>query len=401
MRRALAASTGMLTLALVALVLVAPGAQARPERAAQATTITLSGWSAGKTEDDLLQSIVDTFNKTHPNIHVDYSIINGEYTTAMTARFAAHNPPDVFYVDSARLAGWQRQGVLQPLNSYIKASKFDVTKFYPGLANAFKVGKTYYGFPKDWSPLAVEINKTMFAKAGIKRAPRTWGELTAAAKKLQSSNAVPGGKPICLNPDWARMLAFIYQNKGSLANVQSPAVVAAVNYYVGLIKSGLATTPDKLGAGWCGEALGKQTAAIIFEGNWVLPYMKSTFSNVRYGAFPMVKGQTGGNLGFTVSYSMAKDAKNKQAAWTVLSWLTGKAGQKIWISKGLALPSRTDLKAVGGRQAFLSASPYVHGWGFPNFSETYTIMNNDLQAVISGNKTVQQMLADVAASLKK
>ena len=218
---------------------------------------------------------------------------------------------------------------------------------------------------------------------------------------MASSNAVPNGKPICLPADWARMLPFIFQNKASLATIQSPAAAAAVNFYVGLIKSGLAATPDKLGAGWCGEALGKQTAAIIFEGNWALPYMKSTFSQVRYGAFPMVKGKTGGNLGFTVSYSMAKDAKNKQAAWTLLSWLTGNVGQKLWISKGLALPSRTDLKPVGGRKAFIAAAPYVHGWGFPNFSDTYTLMNNDLQAVIGGSKTTAQMLADVAASLKK
>ena len=242
----------------------------------------------------------------------------------MTARFAAQNPPDVFYVDSARLSTWAKQGVLQPLNTYIKASKYDTSKFYPGLLNAFKVGKTIYGFPKDWSPLAVEINTAMFAKAGIKKAPRTWAELTADAQKLASSNAVPGGKPICLNPDWARMLAFIYQNKGSLANVQSPAVAAAVNFYVGLIKKGLAATPTQLGVGWPGEALGKEKAAIIFEGNWVMPYMPANFPQVKFAVGPMVKGKVNANLGFTVSYSMAKASKNKQAAWTLLSWLTGK-----------------------------------------------------------------------------
>jgi hypothetical protein len=58
------------------------------------------------------------------------------------------------------------------------------------------------------------------------------------------------------------------------------------------------------------------------------------------------------------------------------------------------------VKAIGGRTAFLSAAPYSHGWGFNNFSNTITIMNNDLTAVIGGSKTVQQMLADVASSLK-
>jgi multiple sugar transport system substrate-binding protein len=399
MRRVFAASVALLSLALFTLVIVASTAQAKSERT-QATTVTLSGWSAGKTEDDLLQQIVNDFTNTHPNIHVDYSVINGDYATAMTARFAAHNPPDVFYIDSSIAPTWIKQGVVQPLNAFIKKSKYDTSKFYPGLLSAFKVGKTYYGFPKDWSPLAVEINKAMFAKAGIAKAPRTWAELNADAQKLASSNAVPGGKPLCLPADWARMLAFVFQNKGSLANVQSPAVAAAVNYYVSFFKRGLAATPTQLGVGWPGEALGKEKAAIIFEGNWLLPYMKSTFPTVGFGVGPMVKGKVNGNLGFTVSYSMAKDANNKQAAWTLLSWLTGKVGMTKWMSLGLALPSRSDVKAIGGRKPFLAAGPFARGWGFPNFSATITIMNNDLQGVISGNKTTAEMLADVNASLK-
>ncbi len=398
MSKVLPASVAFLVLAFFTVVVT--GATAADSGKAQATTVTLSGWSSSPEENDLLTQVVATFSRTHPNIKVDYTIIQGDYPTAMTARFAAHNPPDVFYVDSSKFPEWARQGVLQPLNSYITKGKYNTAAFIPGLLNAFKSGKTIYGFPKDWSPLAMEINLSMLTTAGVK-VPTTWAQLRSVAQKMASSNAVPNGKPICLPADWARMLPFIFQNKASLATIQSPAAAAAVNFYVGLIKSGLAATPDKLGAGWCGEALGKQTAAIIFEGNWALPYMKSTFSQVRYGAFPMVKGKTGGNLGFTVSYSMAKDAKNKQAAWTLLSWLTGPVGQKLWISKGLALPSRTDLKPVGGRKAFIAAAPYVHGWGFPNFSDTYTLMNNDLQAVIGGSKTTAQMLADVAASLKK
>jgi multiple sugar transport system substrate-binding protein len=386
--------------ALVALTVVVVGltaaAQARPKAT---VTVSLAGWSAGADEDNLLKQVVASFEKSHPGIKVDYSVINGDYATAMTTRFAAHNPPDVFYVDSSLAPTWSQQGVLEPLNSYITASKYDTSKFYPGLLNAFKTGKTIYGFPKDWSPLAMEINTGVLGTAKAK-VPTTWAGLTAAAQKIKSAGLVSGGAPICLSPDWARMLPFIYQNKGSLANVQSPAAVAAVNYYVGLLKSGLAQTPTQLGVGWCGEALGKQKAAIAFEGNWVLPYMKTTFPNTRYGVFPMVKNKTGGNLGFTVSYSLAKDSAHKQAAWTLLSWLTGPQGMKQWTSLGLALPSRSDVKAIGGRGAFLAAAPYSHGWGFRNFSNAYTVMNNDLTAVIGGSKSVPDMLSDVASALK-
>jgi multiple sugar transport system substrate-binding protein len=196
------------------------------------------------------------------------------------------------------------------------------------------------------------------------------------------------------------MLAFIYQNKGSLAKVQSPAVTQAVNFYVGLIKKGLAATPTQLGVGWPGEALGKEKAAIIFEGNWVMPYMPANFPQVKFGVGPMVKGKVNANLGFTVSYSLAKASKNKQAAWRLLSWLTSKVGMQTWMAYGLALPSRSDVKAKAGRQAFLASGPFSRGWAFPNFDATYTIMNNDLQAVINGTMTTSQMLADVASSLK-
>jgi multiple sugar transport system substrate-binding protein len=387
----------ILALGLLFTVL-AVGAQAGT-KAPKTTTVTLSGWSAGADEDALLQQVVNTFMKSHPSIKVDYSVINGDYTTAMTTRFAAHNPPDVFYVDSSLASTWAKQGVLQPLNSFIKSSKYNTKPFYSGLLSAFKVGKTIYGFPKDWSPLAMEINKGMLGQAGGK-APKTWAQLQAVAQKMAANNVVPGGKPICLSADWARLLPFVFQNKASLATITSPAAAAAVNFYVGLINKGLAATPDKLGSGWCGEALGKQKAAIIFEGNWVLPFMKSTYPTVQYGIFPMIKQKTGGNLGFTVSYSMAKDAKNKQAAWTLLSWLTGPQGMKLWVSKGLALPSRSDVKAIGGRQAFLSAAPYSHGWGFPNFATAYQTMNNDLTAVIAGSKTTQAMLQDIAAAIR-
>ena len=61
------------------MVLLATTAQAKT-KGAKATTVTLSGWSAGADEDNLLQQVVNTFMKSHPSIKVDYSVINGDYS---------------------------------------------------------------------------------------------------------------------------------------------------------------------------------------------------------------------------------------------------------------------------------------------------------------------------------
>jgi multiple sugar transport system substrate-binding protein len=383
---------------MAAIALVATGAQAGT-RAAKVTNVTLAGWSSGKDEDMLLTQVVDKFNQTHPTIHANLSFINTDYTGSMETRFAHHDAPDVFYVDSSVAPTWEAQGDIQPLNSYVSTSKYDTTAFFPSVLQAFTAGKQIYGFPKDWTPLAMEINTAMLHKVHTIQ-PRNWTELESVAQKMATQGVVPNGKPICISADWARMLPFVFQNQGSLANVQSPAVKQAIDWYVGLFDKGLAATPKELGVGWCGEALGQQKAAIIFQGNWLLPFMSTTYPHVKYTIYPMIRQITGGNLAFTVSYSMAKDAKNKDAAWTLLSWLTSRQGQALWTSKGLALPTRTDVPVTGPRANFMVAALYSRVWAFPNFTKTYTVMNNDLNAVIAGKESVDKMLANVASSLK-
>ena len=188
----------------------------------------------------------------------------------------------------------------------------------------------------------------------------------------------------------------MYQNGGSFLNasktratVATPAVRQAIDFYVGLKSRGLAGTPAELGVGWCGEALGKEKAAIVFEGNWVVPYMAEQFPTVRYANNPMVRGKQGGNLAFTVSYSIAKDSKNKNAAWTLLTYLTGRQGMQIWTSKGLALPSRSDVKPVPGRASFLAQAPVSRPWQFaPGFARVMTVASNEFTAVFEGKQTV-------------
>ena len=138
----------------------------------------------------------------------------------------------------------------------------------------------------------------MLSAAGV-RGPQTWAELTAAAQRLASS--MPSRRQADLpGPDWARMLAFVYQNGGSFLNATKTKRPSrrrsrqAVNFYVGLIKSGLAGTPAQLGVGWCGEALGKEKAAIVFEGNWVVPFMAEQLPERRSSRVnKMVRGQAG------------------------------------------------------------------------------------------------------------
>jgi multiple sugar transport system substrate-binding protein len=242
----------------------------------------------------------------------------------------------------------------------------------------------------------MEVNTTLLGNNPV---PKTWAQLRSVASRIN----VPGGKPICLSADWARMMAFVYQAGGSgqWKDANTAPFRTAVNFYVNLIKDGLAATPDKLGAGWCGEAFGKQKVAFAFEGNWMFPTM-ATFPGVKFSTAPMPKGKRRGNLAFTVSYSMAKDSKHKAAAWQVLKYLVGKQGMQQWISLGLALPTRVDVHAVPGRGAFIKYPASVHGWGAQKgFRHIWNdVANNELTAVIAGKESVNEMLQKIAAAAR-
>src|SRR5690349_15288586 len=158
MRKRLAVATSLAIVALVAAIL-AGGSQARvdiskaPSAKAPSGTVTLNGWQVSPAEETKLAKVVKDFERSHPKIHVNYQSVTGDYQAQELAKFAAHRPPDVLYVDVADFADWVRQGIFQNLDPYIKASHFSTKPYIRNLLNDFKYQGHQYGFPKDWSSL--------------------------------------------------------------------------------------------------------------------------------------------------------------------------------------------------------------------------------------------------------
>jgi multiple sugar transport system substrate-binding protein len=395
---------GVLLTAVILAAVVAAAGQASGTRtgSAKATTVTLAGWASSPVETAALRKTISSFERFNKDVKVNYTPISGDYDAAMLARFAAKRPPDVLYVDSLDVPDYLP--ALEPLNSYMKKTKsFKLKPFYKRLLNGFTVNGKVYGFPKDWSPLGLVGNTAMLQKAGITRAPQTWTQFRTALQRLRSTNAVPGGAPACLSLDWARILAFMYQNNGAWLNarrtasvIDSAANVATLNTYLGWIKSGLAKTPADLGVGWCGEALGKEKAAYIIEGNWVYSFMQTDFPSVKFRVYPMLRQKSHGNLAFTTSYSIGKASKHKAAAWRLLRFLVGTNGQRVWSRNSGYLPSRADVKAPAGRANYVKEAPYARPWQFiKGFDRVNDLAGKELEKAYNGDESVVQMLKNI------
>ncbi|OBZ10844.1 ABC transporter substrate-binding protein [Bacillus sp. FJAT-26390] len=381
--------------------------EATKEPAAEPVTITLAGWGASPEEQDLLNQTLKEFEAKYPNVKVKYEVIADQYMDVIKTRLIGGEGPDVFYLDAFEAPGLIERNVLEPLDSYV-TEDFDVADFEQPMVDAFKQEGVTYGFPKDFSTLAMFYNKKDFAEAGIAAPPATWDELKAAAAKLtkkEGDKTVRYGFGVA--PELARQMFMIQAFGGKVADDKGNAAFASPDALKGLQlvtdmhnvdkSSG---EPKEVGAGWGGEMFGQGKASIVFEGNWAIPFLESNYKDLDYGTaeLPTVNG-TKGTMAFTVAYVMNKQSEKKEAAWQLISFLTGKEGMKTWTSKGFALPTRKSVAQELGydkdemRSAIVAGASYATPWQAG--STLPTIMsnfNNQFVDTFMGNSKLEDAM---------
>jgi multiple sugar transport system substrate-binding protein len=360
--------------------------------------LTLAGWSAGNVEDDLLNCVLQKFNAAYPNVNVTFEVIAGEYPALMATRLGS-DPPDLFYVNQAYSQDWIDQGLLAPLDQMATDAGFDLAAFYPGYLSPFQRDGQTYAFPKDSSVLGMQTNDELLAAANVE-IPTTTDELVTAAQALKDSGVE---YPMCFAAEWQRAGAFVHGFGGGLVDdagaptIDSTESSAGIQWYLDQYANGLAGTPADIGAGWCGEAFGKELVAISFEGNWIGPAMSTDYPDVAYTVSAIPTGPAGepATLSYTVGYGIAPNAPNPDASWALLSYLTGAEGMQEWVNGGLVLPARSDVTPTSENQnRYASFAEFARpGEGVtPQWGQVSSAFNGALGGEATGGRSAQAVI---------
>jgi multiple sugar transport system substrate-binding protein len=361
-----------------------------PTTADSVTIIKLSGWGASPAEQKLLKGVLRDFEAQHPSIKVKYEQIADQYMDVIKTRLVGEAAPDVFYLDALEAPFLMSQNVLEPLDNYIKP-EFDLADFEPSLLNTFKYNNRIYGFPKDYSTLALFYNKKAFTEAGLENPPVNWDELRNYAKKLtvdtNRDNRIDQygfGE----TPELARQAYKIKAFGGNIIDSSDRAAFANSSSLQGLQlvveqyqKDRSSAQKSDVGTNSGSEMFGQGKAAMVIEGNWAIPYLKETFPKLDFATAEIPKvNETSGTMVFTVAYVMNKQSKYKPEAWELISYLTGKEGMQKWTGSGFALPTRKSVAANLGYDQDTLRSSLVAGvnYGTPWQVGKYpaAIMNN-------------------------
>ena len=255
--------------------------------------------------------------------------------------FAGGEPPDLFYLSTDSLASYASNGSLEPYASGLE----NAGTFFPALEEAFTYDDEFWCAPKDFSTLALVINTKLWDQAGLTDAdiPTDWDGLRAAAEKLTKGKQVG----LVFGPEYQRIGTFFEQNGGGLTNdegteatVNSPENVEALTFVKDMMKDGVAAYSSDVGAGWGGEAFGKELGAMTIEGNWIEGAMKNDFPDVDYKVVKLPAGPAGeATLQYTNCWGVAAQSDNIDGAKSLVEHLTTPEQQMAFAEAFGVMPS--------------------------------------------------------------
>ncbi len=395
-----------------ALAAVALGRFGHGALAQDQTTVKLRSSTSSGAETDLYNQILADAQAALPDVKIENELVTSDYTTKLQTDIAAGTGPDIFFLDSLPAPNFAVSGALLAIDDYMARDGVNASDFYPGLIAPFQYDGKTYGLPKDWSALGTVYDSAALIDAGISAAPTTWDELTAAGKALLDATGTPR---IMISPSFDRYLAFHYaagasviSEDGSAITLNSPEAETALTFYYGMYKDGIATTPADAGAEWPGDGLAKDLADIVFEGNWVVPFLTTGAPDLKYAVAEMPAGPAGkATLAFTVCYGINASTKVADAAWSVENYLEGTEGMTKWASLGLAMPTRPALADAWSQQfpdraAFLAGGDYAHGWSFGPGGQAFSDdVNAEIQKLFAGQQDVKETLSRMEAVAKE
>ena len=154
----------------------------------------INWWHAmGGTNGDRVNKIADDFNKSQS----EYKVIptfKGNYTETMTsaiAAFRAKKQPhivQVFEVGTATMMA--AKGAVYPVEQMMKDSgeAFDKSDYLPAVISYYQTSEgELLSMPFNSSTPVLWYNKDAFKKAGISEVPATWPEMKTASDKLRAA----------------------------------------------------------------------------------------------------------------------------------------------------------------------------------------------------------------------
>jgi sorbitol/mannitol transport system substrate-binding protein len=378
------------------------------------------------------------FEKANPGVTLKFvSLPENQARAKITASTATEGGEfDVVMISNYEAPQWGANGWLENLDSHIAANPgYDAGDFIPSIKESLSYNGSLYAVPFYGESSFLAYRKDLFEQAGITMpAKPTWTQIADFAAKLDDKQKGIAG--ICLRgkPGWGESLAPFttvantfgaqWFDKDWNAKLTSPEFKAAAEFYVNLVREHGEVGASSAGFSECGTRYTQGQAAMWYDATVMAgtnedPATSKIVGKSGYAPAPVEKTQASGWL-YTWALAIPKVAKDKDAAWKFMSWMTDKAYvQRVakefgdWnrvppgvrqstynipeyreAAKAYAQPTLDGIADASQQKVMANPVPYpgIQFVGIPEFQDLGTRVSQQLSAAIAGQISVEEAL---------
>ncbi|MFF8384496.1 extracellular solute-binding protein [Streptomyces kanasensis] len=370
---------------------------------------------------DLVKAADDAITKKYPGIKIKHEYYGWpDKNTKLDAVLATDKAPDVVEMGNTEMIGYMAKGAF----AEVDPAKFENSdKWLDALKESVTYNGKTYGVPYYAGGRIGTWRKDVAAEAGVKAAPKTWAELTAALDKIQAKKGDKFSAWYQPAPDWYAAMSFVFDAGGSIAeqdgetwraNLSSPESVKGLTEYKKVLDAYMhgdktkdeADRPVVFGQGNAGTvfAAAWEGATAADPKNDKVGGLKDKLENF------VMPGPSGKNLPVFLGGSdlaVPVKSKSRDVATEWIAAFTGPQGQKGLVAKGNLPNNKADLAPLKADPATAVPAtaaesswfvPTAPGWGQV---EKGQILKTMLVEIANGKKSVEAAAKDADAAIDK
>ncbi|MDD4525178.1 MAG: extracellular solute-binding protein [Lachnospiraceae bacterium] len=398
--------------------------------------------SEGNGGSDGFRTMISNWETAHPDITLNQNVLaNDEYKTQIATMAAADDLPDVFLLQGMNTKSWASQGLVMDLTDTIKASPY-YDQYNQSYFTPFKDGDKMYALPAltGGTCTVVIYDKQMWADAGYDTFPDNWDDVKTAMAYFKDEGvdtiAFGNGGQWQANSDFLSTLGDRYTgkdwfqkiiDKDTSAKFTDDSWVKALQFTQDIFQSGIfnedyntVTNEDAREYYISGDA------AAFIGGNWDESYIAATlkaddeekYNNIGFAVLPQPADATedanGQNIGLgygmAINSKVADDPDKLAACIDFIEYVTGPEFSN-YVASNYALSGLTTVDNVD-LSKFDQVTQDFYNWSYVDTTPceiydsyidpaVWSVCNTDLQSVMSGDMTPEDMAADVQASYEE
>lgn len=382
---------------------------------------TLDFWAFGR-EGEAVQGLIAAFEQEHPDIRVRVQQIpwSAAHEKLLTA-FAGDSMPDLFQLGNTWLPEFVALGAVADLGPWIgNDPDMGGNAFFAGVAATNVIDGVAYGVPWYVDTRLVFYRRDILKQAGYATFPETWSQWREAMRRVKEIVG-PERYAIFLPIDeWTtptilamQLRAPLLRDGARFAAFDEPRFREAFRFYLEMFRDRLAPSAGGSQIANLYQEFANGYFAMFISGPWNIGELKQRWPGREdaWATAPMPGPDddtarvslTGG-----ASLVIHKGSAHKDAAWTLIRYLSGTKRQVRFHALTGDLPARRDAWRAAAlfddRQAQAFWQQLQHMVPTPKIPEWERIarsLGRYAEAVIRGEMTVDEALSSLDADVDR